>query len=323
MPWRKLGLVFCPPGDKDWNLTHAQVPTVDVGDPGRWRIYFATRDRQNRSYTSYVEVEAGNPTNVLYVHDSPILELGRIGAFDDCGVMPSWVIDVDALKYLYYIGWTVRNTIPYHNAVGLAVSEDGGRTFQRYAEGPVMGPTLSEPYFCGTSCVLRENGLWRNWYLSCTKWEMINGRAEPFYHIKYAESGDGVHWRREGRVAIDFASPDEGGIVKASVLKDGDVYRMWYSYRKADDYRTHRERSYRIGCAESEDGITWTRRDDTAGIDVSPNGWDCEMIAYPHVIEHATGRYMFYNGNGFGRSGFGCAVWDDGGAGGAADRSTS
>lgn len=308
MRWAKQGLVYCSAGQHHWNKSHASVPVVDVIEDNRWRIYYSARDAENRSYTSFIEVEAGNPQTILYEHPEPILALGRLGAFDDCGIMPSWIINFRGQKYLYYIGWTTRATVPFHNSVGLAVSSDGGKSFTKFAEGPLFGPTWREPYFTGTSCVLRENNIWRNWYLSCTKWEVIQGRPEPYYHLKYAESEDGVNWRREGVVAIDFKSKDEAGIVKASVLKEGDNYRMWYSYRNSAAYRTTRENSYRIGYAESADGIRWTRMDDLSKIDVSDEGWDSEMIEYPHVIKTGGRLYLFYNGNGFGRSGFGYAT---------------
>jgi hypothetical protein len=221
--------------------------------------------------------------------------------------MPSWILDHDSKKYLYYIGWTVRNTIPYHNSIGLAISRDGGRTFERFSEGPVFGETYLEPFFTGTSCVLIEEGVWKNWYLSCTGWTKVDGKAEPRYHIKYAESADGINWDRRGVVAIDYKSDFEAGIVRSSVLKEGDLYRMWYSYRGGVDYRTNLNTSYRIGYAESKDGISWTRMDDSAGVDVSLEGWDSEMVEYPHVIQHDDRKYMFYNGNKFGHSGFGYA----------------
>jgi hypothetical protein len=307
MAWLKKGLIYAPKGQYGWNKTHASVPTVDVVNDRVWRIYFAARDAENRSHTSYLEVEAGNPGNVLYEHPEPILPLGRIGTFDDCGVMPSWVVNNGSDKYLYYVGWTVRQTVPFHNSIGLAISKDGGASFERFSEGPLFGSTYQEPYFSGTSCVLVEEGLWKNWYLSCTKWEVIDGRPEPFYHLKYAESTDGVNWRREGKVAIDFKSPDEAGIVKASVLKE-DNYKMWFSYRPATKYRVSKRNGYRIGYAESPDGVQWTRMDDRSGIDVSNEGWDSEMIEYPHVIKNNGRLYLFYNGNGFGHSGFGYAT---------------
>jgi hypothetical protein len=305
--WLKKGLIYRPGGQHSWNRTHASVPTVDATDQKVWRIYFGTRDEMNRNRISYIDVEAGNPLNILYEHDAPVLNLGNLGTFDDCGVMPSWILDHDGKKYLYYIGWTVRSTIPYHNSIGLAISTNGGLTFERFSEGPLFGETYLEPYFTGTSCVLVEEGVWKNWYLSCTGWTKVDERAEPRYHIKYAESRDGINWDRRGVVAIDYKSDSEAGIVRSSVLKESNVYRMWYSYRGGVDYRTNRKTSYRIGYAESKDGISWTRMDDCAGVDVSPQGWDSEMIEYPDVIEHRGTKYMFYNGNKFGESGFGYA----------------
>lgn len=307
MNWVKKGLVFRPDGHHYWNQSHASVPTVDVLD-NCWRIYYASRDRSNRSYTSFIDVEIGEPRNILYIHDRPILPLGKLGAFDDSGVMPSWVTSVGGIKYLFYTGWMTRNTIPYQNAIGLAISLDGGLTFQRYADGPLFGNTPAEPYFTGTSCVLIEGGTWKNWYLSCTKWEIINDRPEPFYHLKYAESQDGIHWERSGQVAIDFKDETEAGIAKATVLHGREGYRMWFCYRSAYNYRNDRRSSYRIGYAESNDGVNWCRMDELSGIGASMDGWDSKMIAYPHVIRHEDQAFMFYNGNGFGESGFGYAT---------------
>ncbi len=305
--WNKRGLIYNVDSRLPWARTHAQIPTVDVLDGKRLRVFFSSRDDANRSLIARMEVDAQNPSNILDIQAEPLLPLGLPGTFDDCGMMPSSVVDCHGLKYLYYIGWNVRNTVPYHNSVGLAVSEDGGCTYRRMFDGPVMDRTAKEPYFCATTCIRIENGVWRNWYLSCTGWEMIAGRMEPRYHLKYAESHDGIQWRREGRIAIDYACPDEGGIVRASVRKDGVFYRMWYSYRSHADYRSARTNSYRIGYAESGDGLVWTRLDDQAGIELSDEGWDSFMLAYPEVVDVSGHCYMFYNGNGFGQTGFGYA----------------
>jgi predicted GH43/DUF377 family glycosyl hydrolase len=210
------------------------------------------------------------------------------------------------MYYLYYIGWNIRNTVPYHNSVGLAVSEDGVN-YRRMFKGPIMERTAEEPYFCATTCVRVENGIWRNWYLSCTGWDHIDGRIEPRYHLKYAESRDGIYWKREGRIAIDYSSQDEGGIVRASVYRSKNLWHMWYSYRSQKNYRTCMSASYRIGYAESTDGLIWQRMDDQAIIEPSESGWDSFMLAYPEVFELNGKLIMLYNGNGFGESGFGYA----------------
>ncbi|MCK9637442.1 MAG: hypothetical protein M0R41_14290 [Methylobacter tundripaludum] len=305
--WHKRGIIYSLDERLPWARSHAQIPTVDVLDDKRLDVFFSSRDDANRSLIARMKVDAANPANILDIQAEPLLQLGLPGTFDDCGMMPSSIVNWQGLKYLYYIGWNVRNTVPYHNSVGLAVSDDGGCTYRRLFDGPVMDRSAEEPYFCATTCVRIENGVWRNWYLSCTGWEMIGGRMEPFYHLKYAESDDGIHWRREGRVAIDYADAAEGGIARASVCKDGALYRMWYSYRGHTDYRDTCANSYRIGYAESGDGLVWTRLDDQAGIELSNQGWDSFMLAYPEVVDVGGRRYMFYNGNGFGQTGFGYA----------------
>ncbi|MEA5527947.1 glycoside hydrolase family protein [Nodularia spumigena] len=305
--WQKKGLIYKPNNELTWAKSHAQIPTVDVINQGTLRIFFSTRDESNRSHTTYMDVGAENPKEILYLHQRPLLELGLPGTFDDCGIMPSSIVTYKGIKYLYYIGWNVRNTVPYHNAIGLAVSEDNGLTFNKLFTGPIMDRTSLEPYFCGTACVKIENGIWRNWYLSCTKWIQVNGKAEPLYNLKYAESLDGINWKREGVIAIDFKNEDEGGLARASVVKDGKIYKMWYCYRGHTDYRMSKIQSYRIGYAESLDGIVWKRMDDVNVIEPSDEGWDSEMVAYPEIVDIDNKRLMFYNGNGFGQSGFGYA----------------
>lgn len=311
MKWIKKGLIFKVENNYDWMQTHAQVPIADKIDNEKLRIYFGTRDSQNRTLTTFIEVEADNPQNILYNHDKPILSLGRLGCFDDSGVMPSDIISYEDKKYFYYLGWNVGFSVSYRVANGLAISEDNGKTFKRVSEGPIMDRSLVDPIAASTQCILVENSIWKTWYMSYVKWEIVNGLTEPFYHIKYAESQDGIDWERKGIVCIDFKSSKEAGIARPFVIKENDMYKMWYSYRTAENYRTVKAQSYRIGYAESFDGIKWIRKDEEVGIDVSESGWDSEMIAYPYVYEHKGRKYMLYNGNGFGKSGFGYAILDE------------
>jgi hypothetical protein len=307
MPWIRQGLIFAADQRYPWMASHAQCPVADPTGDGRLRIYFATRDSQNRSVATYIEVASADPGNVIYVHDRPVLGLGALGCFDDSGVIPSWIVSHAGLKYLYYIGINVGTTVPYRNAIGLAVSSDGGESFSRMYSGPVLDRFASEPHLCTTPCVLVENGKWKMWYGAGTEWRVMENKAEPFYNIRYTESSDGVIWQRPGRLAIDL-NPQQGGIGRPSVVREKDRYRMWFSARGASDYRTNKAHSYRIGYAESADGETWSRKDELAGIGLADEGWDSEMLAYPYVYQWRESLYMVYNGNGFGRSGFGYAI---------------
>jgi hypothetical protein len=297
--WKKLGLLFQPDGSHPLMRSYAAVPVAQCVENDLFRIYFSARDEQNRSRTFSLLWNAARPDEVFDVESTPFLDIGETGAFDDSGAMLTWITDTAAKdKLYYYIGWNLGVTVPFRNALGVALVRES-RVVKRYS-GPTLDRALDEPHFIGSACVLRdESGVYRNWYLSCVGWDRVNGKLLHRYHIKYAESDDGLHWRRTGRVAIDFAHPGEFAISRPSVVRDRDSYRMWYSYRGEQ---------YRIGYAESADGIAWERRDADAGIVPSSDGWDGKAIAYPHVFDHKGTRFMLYNGNDYGRTGFGIAV---------------
>jgi hypothetical protein len=301
--WRKLGRLLADPGGGSWLHSHAAVPIAQPLGGDRWRVLFTARDAQNRSHTGAAVVRFGpNGASDVSVEDQPLLSPGRLGAFDDSGAMASWLVPAGDRLYLYYIGWNRGVTVPFRNAIGLAVSDDGGATFVRYSEGPILDRSPHDPFFTASSCVLHEEGRWRMWYLSCVGWELHAGWPRHRYHIKYAESHDGIAWQRTGRVVIDFASAAEYAISRPCVLRDGDRYRMWYSYRGE---------AYRIGYAESDDGLVWRRLDERAGIEPGPDAWDAQMIEYPFVFDASFGRCLLYNGNDYGRTGIGIALLED------------
>lgn len=296
--WRKLGLVYCPSGEHEWLHSHAAVPIAEHMQGDLFRIYFSARNQRNQSVTGHVVIDITRPQQILELSGAPVLQPGALGEFDDSGAMATWLTQHDDRRMLYYIGWNLGVTVPFRNALGLAVSR-GDAPFQRYASGPILDRTMKEPHFVASCCVIPDEEKWRMWYLSCTGWQLRDGVPEHRYHIKYAESDDGVVWTRDGVVAIDYADESEYAISRPSVIRDQDCWRMWYSFRGD---------AYRIGYAESQDGRHWTRRDSDCGIDVSTSGWDADMIEYPFVFDHAGSRYMLYNGNGYGKTGFGLAV---------------
>ncbi len=312
MEWIKRGLIFSTEDHpskarSEWMATHAQCPVAELIEPDRVRVYFSTRSTVGRTSTTFAELSADDPSRVLYLHDRPILPLGALGTFDDCGVMSACVLTHEGTTYFYYTGWNTSTTVPYRLAIGLATSDDGGRTFRRVSEGPILERTHREPHLCAAPYVAIDDGRWKMWYMSGTGWDKVDGKPEPKYHLKYAESDNGVDWDRRGVVCIDCSATRQA-VTRPSVLKTADTYQMWYCHRRIDGYRTGKSASYRIGYAESADGIEWQLRDEDGGLDVSPGGWDAEMTAYPYVYRRGATTTMLYNGNGFGRSGFGYAV---------------
>jgi predicted GH43/DUF377 family glycosyl hydrolase len=300
MRWRKLGRIFTPPSGLDWMVGYAAVPVARRVQGDRYRVYFSGRDAENRSQIGYFEFDLGDPSRTLKVSSRAVLSHGEPGCFDDSGVMASSLVQrSDGSLLLYYIGWNRGQTVPFYNSIGLAASDDGGESFRRVSVAPVVPRDDFDPCFTAGPNVLVEGALWRLWYLSCVRWERTAAGMKHYYNIRYAESDDGLHWRKHRTPALDFAGPDEYALSQPRVLRDGSLYKMWYS---------HRGESYRIGYATSPDGVRWQRRDAEAGIDVSPEGWDSESIEYPCVIDHGEKRYLFYNGNRYGQTGVGLAV---------------
>jgi hypothetical protein len=299
MKWKKLGLIIQPRKDMAWMRTHAMVPTADHNQGDIYRIYFSGRDDLNRSLVGYADIDITNPGKILKIADKPVLELGELGCFDDNGVTPSWIVNHEGKKYLYYIGWRPRSTTRMSVIAGLAVSIDGGLNFKRVSRAPILRLTDKEPFSILTApCVLKEGFTWRMWYVSGFEWANPD---LPRYNIKYAESKDGLLWEQRAIVCIDSSAKEETALARPCVLKENGKYKMWYSYKKEGS-------TYRIGYAESDNGIDWMRMDERVGIDVSESGWDSEMIEYAFVFKHQGNRYMLYNGNGYGTNGIGLAV---------------
>lgn len=299
--WRKLGLVFRPAGQRPWMQTHAANPVALHLGGDRYRVYFATRDSESRSHVGYAEFDLGAPRETLSLSEEPALAPGPLGHFDDHGVYAASLVERAGELFMYYIGWNPGLRPPlFYASIGLAVSRDGGRSFEKMFRSPVLARGEHDPWMVSAPFVMLEGALWRMWYISGLGWEEAEGGAlRSFYHIKYAESDDGVAWRRDGRVCLDLL-PGETNIARPCVLKEGGLYRAWFSRNSGAGYQ--------IGYAESRDGYVWERKDSEAGIDLSESGWDSEAIAYPWVFVHGGRRFMLYNGNGFGRDGFGLAV---------------
>jgi len=303
MQWKKLGLIITPKNvNRPWMVTHGMDPFADHIEGDIFRVYYCGRNAKNQSLIGWAEIDVTNPSKILKTPENPALDMGELGAFDDNGVTGSWLINHDGKKYMYYIGWKPKSTTRFGLMTGLAISKDGGETYQRFSRAPILNLTDREPFSILTApCVLKDQGLWKMWYVSCEGW--IHADL-PKYNIKYAESDDGLTWRQPGNVCVDFKSDKETALARPCVLFEKGLYRMWYSYKDPAI-------GYRMGYAESKDGLQWERLDELSGLDVSVSGWDSEMIQYPFVFDHKGKRYMLYNGNGYAVDGVGLAVLEN------------
>jgi predicted GH43/DUF377 family glycosyl hydrolase len=298
--WKKLGRIFVADRHRDWMLTHASNPKAFKLGGDVYRIYFASRDARNRSHIGYLDLDLDKPTEMIRLSSDPVLSPGEAGRFDDCGVIPSCIVNLQGRVALYYIGISLGTTVPASSFCGLAYLNEDLSQAARASPAPIVERSETDPVSGGAAFVHFDEGreIFHMWYESCSGWAASPTALEAKLAIKYATSRDGVHWTRANIVSIP---PREGFTYVSTpcVIHEDGRFRMWFSHK----VRGH----YRIGYAESPDGLGWTVSHDRAEIDVSADGWDSEAVEYPFVFSHKGEHYMLYNGNGYGRTGFGLA----------------
>jgi predicted GH43/DUF377 family glycosyl hydrolase len=299
MRWVKKGLIWGPSGNSSWAQRWALQPTPLVRADGTIRVFVGMRTHEGVSRVGYVDVDAENPSRVLAVSAEPVLDIGSPGAFDENGVVPCALVERDGKLYLYYAGYQLGQKVRFYVFGGLAISEDGGNSFRRYSRAPIADRNDGELLFRVIHSMMLDEGRWRAWYGAGSEFTLKDGRQLPNYNIRHAEAQDGVTLSSDFTICVDTAG-EEYRVGRPYVIRQGGLYRMFYCAGTA-------ERGYRLAYAESRDGLSWTRKDDEIGIDVSASGWDSEMQAYPSVVTSGARTYLFYNGNNYGEQGFGYA----------------
>jgi predicted GH43/DUF377 family glycosyl hydrolase len=315
--WNKKGLVFNPKDIENrpwWMHGFAQAPNVIIFDDFV-RVYFTTRPepdekKQYVSYCAFVDLDRKNLTNVVNIAQEPIMNLGGLGTFDEFGTYPVSLIRDNDEILAYYGGWTRCESVPFNVSLGLAKSSDDGVSFTKLGAGPIFSHSPDEPFVVTSPKIRKYNGTWYLCYTAGKKWVIDDGRAEIIYKIRMASSEDGINWDKHNKSIIeDKLGVDEAQACPDTIYSHGK-YHMFFTYRKALDFRRNKENSYRIGYASSEDMLVWNRDDSKAGIDVSEEGWDSEMVTYPTVFQLDDKIYMLYLGNEVGKEGFGLAELD-------------
>jgi hypothetical protein len=299
-PWKKKGRIFEPDGTE---FTHGSHPCAVHYKDDTFIVAFTRRDSKRRSqvFLSYAELADGT----MKLTGKPRLALhhGEPGYFDCDGVISVCIVQNEGRIYLYYVGWQNLPDTLWICDTGRAVLDPHELTLTREFGGPVLGRDKDNPLFAAATAFHVEDGSWKTWYNSGLRWEKTADGWKHYYGIHYAESEDGVKWVCHPGLCLPFADKYEYAFGRPTVWRQDGIYFMWFAHRASRDIQT-----YRIGFASSRDGRQWLRQDALAGIDVSLQGWDSQMVCYPYVFEHRGSMYMLYNGNNYGETGFGLAV---------------
>lgn len=307
--WKKLGLVFCPTGTSDWMISHSTVPTPLFLGGDTWRIYFSSRDCNQRNQVGYVEVDLAQECKILRVSENPVITYGEMGHFDCDGVYATSLVRHHDKLHFYYAGWNAGRDGVFYSSIGLAISEDNGLSFRKFTHAPVLARDNIDKWAVMAPFVQKlADDNWLMLYTSGLRlYRDEKKQLKSFYDVKSAFSEDGVNWRKTGEPAIELGEHDTN-IARACFYQDGEIYRAFYPYISKSVGQ------YRIGYAESSDGLFYTRKDNnpfaSSLVVGGENEWDSDAVTYPHTFYHKDKFYMLYNGNGFGKTGFGMAVWE-------------
>lgn len=313
MTWEKLGLIFDP---REHNLfyksnSYAQAPQALVFDDFV-RIYFSTRtiDESSKylSHIAFVDFTK-NFKNIVRIARHEVISPGELGCYDEHGIFPLNILRHGDIIYGFIGGWNRRISVMIDGAIGLCISKDDGNSFQRIGNGPIIAPNIHEPYLIADPFVKYYNNQFHMWYIFGSQWIKSHdtGQAERIYKIGHATSNDGAKWNRNGQFIIPEVLQKNECQALPTVIQIGNLYHMYFCYRHAINFRFDSSQSYRLGYAFSDDLKNWIRNDSLGGLYCSEDGWDSSMICYPHLFDMDGESYMLYNGNEFGKNGFGIA----------------
>jgi predicted GH43/DUF377 family glycosyl hydrolase len=313
--WQKKGLIFDPTSYRnrpEWMDSFAQAPNVIIFDDFV-RVFFCCRPapdekKQFVSRCAFVDLDRKDLFRVINISKQPVLSLGGLGSFDEFGTYPVSVIRDDKDIVAIYGGWSRCESVPFNISLGLARSKDGGVSFQKYGEGPVLSHSPNEPFIVTSPKIRRYGDIWYLAYTAGQRWILgDDGRPEIIYKLRIATSIDGISWAKLDKDIVESKLGEDEAQACPDIIFANGRYHMFFCYRHGLDFRDNKNRSYRIGYASSSDLLNWQRDDSMVDIDISEDGWDSEMVAYPTVFELDGSVYMLYAGNGVGKTGFGLA----------------
>lgn len=298
MKWEKKGLIYSPSFDGSWKDNSALQPTA-ILLKDKIRVFLCFRDKNGIGRIGYVDLDANNPSKILKISENPVLDIGEKGMFDDNGVAPTALIKIDNKIYLYYAGYQIPEKVRFIAFGGLAISENDGETFTRVSRTPIFERTEEAALFRVPHTVLLDDNLYKFWYGGGSSYIQGKNKTLPVYNIRYLETHNLLKIPDIGEIALDILN-EEHRVGRPYVVKKGSLFKMYFGYGSDD-------KPYQLGYAESSNGKIWIRNDEKLNLPLSKEGWDSEMMAYPCVINFNSKTYIFYNGNEYGRYGFGYA----------------
>ena len=296
--WKKIGKIFDFQAINQDLLTHASNPLAIHLEDDIFRVFFSSRNKDNKSSVAFVDIDIF--TKKIHQLSDTVFKYGEENSFYSHGVSIGNIYTIEDKSYIGFMGWQINNNDHWRGDIGrLELIRD--KRLSLSPDKVFIGCDDEDKISLSYPWIMFDEGIYKMWYGSTDDWTSSNN--EMIHIIKYATSIDGQNWDKKG-LAIPFELGEAQAFSRPTVIKINGIYKMWFSYRRGDGTK------YKIGYAHSQNGIDWIR-EKTSGIDVSKEDWDSEMICYPFVFSHKGETYMLYNGNNYGKSGFGLAILEN------------
>ena len=297
---KNLGLVYGPDERMAWASHSCLTPTPMLLSEDKIRIYGGFRDSKGISRIGYVDVCSSNPAKVVGISEEPVLDLGRLGTFDDNGIMPCEVYRDEKRVFLYYAGFQKVENIKFQAFTGLCESTDGGNSFERVKETPVMDRSPEGLFIRTIHSVIFEENKFKIWYVGGSDWVTKDDTQYAKYQIYYTESKDGINFNKQGTLCISLnESKGEYRIGRPRVLKNDQFYEMTFTYSRLNG-------EVGSGYAYSKDGLSWKREDKVFPL-IPYSEWNSQGINLPYTLQVGERFFLFHTGNENGKDGFGCS----------------
>ncbi len=300
MTWIRKGKLFGnDTWDLEWHKLNTQLPIPYLMDEDRLRLFVTLCDAENRGRLGFVDVNPDNPSEIIDYSHEPLLDVGKRGCFDENGVVSTALLENDGKLYIYYCGFQKHVNYPYSSLAGVAVSTDGGQSFLRIRETPLLERKDGEMFIRTGVGIYKYGNVYRLYYASGNEWLSVNNKLVPQYSFRYIDSDSPICFDGESIKMFPLEN-DEFGMTTPQIFKTDSGYEMIYSVRTVSE-------GYRMGYATSKDGIEFSRNDKVMDIK-RPNGeFDSEMICYGKCYKRGDRTYLFYSGNHYGMDGIGWA----------------
>ncbi|MFY8138252.1 MAG: hypothetical protein ACOVMR_09100 [Flavobacteriales bacterium] len=294
---KNKGLIYRLKPSGDYLISHASNPLVSLLSENKSRIYFSCRNHENKSSVAFVDFNM-DTLEVIDTDPKLLIPFGSPESFYSHGISVGNQIALNGLDQIFFMGWKFPDNAHWYGQIGNLIISDSSTP--HIPDNPFLALDDEDPMSLSYPFLLEEDGIYKMWYGSTNSWDSENG--EMIHVIKYAESTNGLDWDKKG-LAIPFEIGVAQSFSRPTILKFNNCYHMWYSYYSGDGT------PYRIGYSYSNDGKTWIRQHDKVH-GIGSSDWDDHMQCYPCAVLYNDKVYIFYNGNNYGKEGFGLLITD-------------